>query len=196
MRGVTESRRAQQKQANRRAMTDAAARLFATVGYAGTTMEAVAQASGMSVQGVYFAFQNKPNLLQAAIDAARPERPARTSLTDPDALLRQLVDDACADLERTGALALAVASAAPVDEAVAALHARLEARRSRAAGDLVSRLRSLRPLAPGVTARRAADVVFGLLSPQLHGVMVRDRGWTTKRYAGWVAGGVERALWG
>src|SRR5690349_24975036 len=86
---MLESRRTQQKQANRRAVTDAAARLFATAGYAGTTMEAVAQASGMSVQGVYFAFQTKANLLMAAIDAARPERPARTSLADPDTLLRQ-----------------------------------------------------------------------------------------------------------
>jgi AcrR family transcriptional regulator len=106
--------RAQQKQANRRAMTDAATQLFASAGYAGTTMEAVAVASGMSVQGVYFAFQTKANLLRAAVEAATPVRPHRADESDPDVLLRGLVDDAAAVLDATGALALGGGSPSPV----------------------------------------------------------------------------------
>jgi AcrR family transcriptional regulator len=187
--------RTQQKQANRRAMTEAATRLFASAGYAGTTMEAVARESGMSVQGVYFAFQTKANLLEAAHEAALPTRPSMPASTDPDQALRLLVEDACEVLDRTGALEIAVGSAALGDSAAAEVHQRLEERRSRQAAALVQRLRALRPLAPGVTVRRASDVVFALLSPQLHAVLVRDRGWSTKRYAGWTAEAVGRALW-
>src|SRR5215218_6474711 len=118
--------RAQQKQANRRAMTDAATELFASEGYAGTTMEAVAQASGMSVQGVYFTFQTKANLLQAAVEAAESARPERTDEPDPDLLLGRLVGDAADGLDATGALALAVASAPPADRAAGEVHLRLQ----------------------------------------------------------------------
>jgi AcrR family transcriptional regulator len=177
-------------------MVDAASALFASVGYAGTTMEAVAADSGMSVQGVYFAFHAKANLLQAALDQATPAPPARTAETDPDRCLATLVEGTCLALERTGALALAAAAAAPGDPAAAEVHRAAEASRARAATDLVHRTRALRPLATGVTARRVADVVFGLLSPQLHALMVRDRGWTTKRYAGWATDAIGRALWG
>ena len=178
-------------------MTDAATRLFATEGYAGTTVEAVAAASGMSVQGVYFAFQNKANLLQAAVEAGTPERRPRDGVNDdPDELLLRLAEEAAAELDATGALALAIGSAPPSDAAAAAVHARLEADRSRRASALVLQLRALRPLAPGVTARRATDVVFALLSPQLHAVLVRDRGWSSRRYAAWTADAIGRALWG
>jgi AcrR family transcriptional regulator len=188
--------RAQHKQENRRAMTDAATELFASEGYAGTTMEAVAQASGMSVQGVYFAFQTKANLLQAAVEAAGPVRPERSDEPDPDLLLRRLVDDAAAGLHATGALALAVAAAPPADRAVADLHRRLQDLRSGEARAIVQRARARRPLATGVTAKRVSDVVFALLSPQMHALLVRDRGWSTRRYAAWTADAIGRALWG
>jgi AcrR family transcriptional regulator len=188
--------RAQQKQANRRAMTDAATRLFASEGYAGTTMEAVAVASGMSVQGVYFAFQTKANLLHAAVEEGTPERPPRISEPDPDLLLRVLVEDAAVDLDATGGLELAIAAAPPADRAAAEVHQRLEGLRSQRATAVVQQVRARRPLAPGVTPKRVSDVVFALLSPQLHAVLVRDRGWSSKRYAAWATDAIGRALWG
>lgn len=177
-------------------MTDAAAQLFASEGYAGTTMEAVAEASGMSVQGVYFAFQTKANLLNAAVEAASPERPPPASGSDPDLLLRVLVEDAVAVMDATGAMALAVASAPPADRAAVEVHRHLEAERSRQATGLVRQVRALRPLATGVTPKRVSDVVFALLSPQLHALLVRDRGWSSKRYAAWASDAIGRALWG
>lgn len=177
-------------------MTDAATQLFASEGYAGTTMEAVAQASGMSVQGVYFAFQTKANLLRAAVDAAMPAGPFREGERDPDLLLRGLVEDAVAVLRATGALAGAVASAPPADHAGVEVHRHLETLRSRRAAALVQHVRALRPLAPGVTPKRVADVVFALLSPQMHALLVQDRGWSSKRYAAWAADAISRALWG
>jgi AcrR family transcriptional regulator len=151
----------------------------------------------MSVQSVYFAFHSKANLLHAALERAMPPaaRPAPVE-QDADAALAQLVEHACLVLAATGGLALAAAAAGPGDEGAREVLDRHEARRARAAAELVHQVRSRRPLATGMTARRAADVVFGLLSPQLWTLMVRDRGWTPKRYAAWSADAIGHALWG
>ncbi len=177
-------------------MVRSATDLFTRVGYAGTTMEGIAAGAGMSVQSVYFAFHTKANLLQAAIDAATPEPDPRPTETDPDRALAELVDEACRLLGTTGPLALAAAAAGPRDAAADEVLRRYESARSKAASDLVARLRSRRPLAIGVTGRRASDVVYGLLSPQLHTLLVHDRGWSPKRYAGWATDAIGRALWG
>ena len=187
----------QRKQANRDAMVDAAAELFGALGYAATTMEAVAASSGMSVQSVYFAFHTKATLLQAALERRTPPPTRRpTTVSDPAEALVMLVEDAVRSLEATGPLALAAAAAAPGDPAVEEVRARYDGQRARAAGDLVQHLRGHRPLAHGVTQRRVVDVVYGLLSPQLHALLVQERGWKPKRYAGWCAEAIGRALWG
>ena len=132
-------------------MVRSATDLFTRVGYAGTTMEGIAAGAGMSVQSVYFAFHTKANLLQAAIDAATPEPDPRPMETDPDLALAELVDEACRLLGTTGPLALAAAAAGPRDAAADEVLRRYETARSKAASDLVARLRSKRPLAIGVT---------------------------------------------
>lgn len=38
---------------------------------------------------------------------------------------------------------------------------------------------------PGRTAEEAADVLFGLLSPELYLLLVRDRGWSSERWGRW-----------
>jgi hypothetical protein len=38
----------------------------------------------------------------------------------------------------------------------------------------------------GMSAEHAADVLFGLLSPELYLVFVRDRGWSPERWERWV----------
>jgi AcrR family transcriptional regulator len=184
------------KQANRDAMVDSATQLFTAVGYAGTTMEGVAARAGMSVQSVYFAFHTKADLLRASFERAAPE-PVRLPITeDPDLALAALVEDAVRSLDAVGGLGLAAAAASPGDEAVAQVREWYDDRRTRSAAALVSRLRAQRPLARGVTTRSAADVVYGLLSPQLHAILVRERGWSSKRYAAWATDAIGRALWG
>ena len=103
----------QQKQANRHAMLDAAAALFAASGFAGTTMEAVAARSGMSVQSVYFAFGTKAALLRAAIERLTPPPSTRPVDRDPDRVLKALVEERVRGLDATGALVLAAASRLP-----------------------------------------------------------------------------------
>lgn len=177
-------------------MVAAASDLFATHGYAGTTMEAVAASSGMSVQSVYFSFHSKAGLLQAALDAMPSAAAAAPALdADPRRALEALVERALSEHAASGAVALAAASAGPGDEAVAEVLRVYEDRRSRAAYALVQQLRARAPLRRGMTVRRAADVAFGLLSPQLADLMVRQRGWSPRRHAQWCAELLAHTLW-
>jgi hypothetical protein len=43
-------------------------------------------------------------------------------------------------------------------------------------------------LRDGLRERDAADIIHALLSPELYGLVVVDRGWTPQRYQRWVAG--------
>src|SRR5215467_8732359 len=56
--------------ATRQSVIAAARRLFGERGYAGTSIEAIAEAAGVAVPTVYAAFGNKRSILRALIDAA------------------------------------------------------------------------------------------------------------------------------
>ena len=56
--------------ATRRRIVDCAYRLFCDKGYASTTMESIADASGVAVQTVYYVFRTKAQLLQEVIEVA------------------------------------------------------------------------------------------------------------------------------
>ena len=62
------SGRQEQARQNRRAVLDAAHRLFVERGYSATAVAEIAAAAGVSVETVYKAFGNKPALVKAVFD--------------------------------------------------------------------------------------------------------------------------------
>src|ERR671915_453346 len=58
-------RRREQAEATRRAILEAAQRLFERQGYAATTMAAIAAEAGVALKTVYVAFETKSGLLRA-----------------------------------------------------------------------------------------------------------------------------------
>ena len=64
------SRRQERAREPRRAVLAAAHAMFVEQGYAQTTMAAVAEAAGVSVETVYKAFGNKAKLVKACFDVA------------------------------------------------------------------------------------------------------------------------------
>src|SRR5882757_5733458 len=73
-------RRGGRRQATRRRIAEAASRLFTEDGYAGTTLQAIADAAGVHVQTIYQAFGNKVSVLAeaAAVLVAGPEEDSAT----------------------------------------------------------------------------------------------------------------------
>src|SRR3974390_1527546 len=91
----TSELRAAQARATRRAVVDAAARLFTERGYGATTVDAIAQAAGVSRKTVFASVGGKAQALKLAVDWAimgddEPvpvlERPhVRAGMAEPDA---------------------------------------------------------------------------------------------------------------
>jgi AcrR family transcriptional regulator len=198
--------------ATRRRMLRAARDLFCERGFAGTTMELVAERAGVAVQTLYFTFHSKSALLEEAVGAAimgferwDPRVEADVS-EDPRkafaqhhawfpkflkaktqvAALSVFVDAALEILERTAALALVLSSAAASDpelKAVAELGERRRVEGFALAAESIAKRGTLRR---GVSVRRATDVMLTLLSAETYQHLCVRRGWSAADCRKWL----------
>ncbi len=184
----------------RKRMLDAARELFVRDGYGATTLKEIADRAEVAVQTIYFTFGSKRVLLKELVDVAiagdlepvatmdRPWFQEALAAPTAEAHLRRHVRGTRGILERVAPIVEMLRAAASADPAIAgqwdddadprfAVH--VEAARSLVAKPGVR---------AGMTAEHAADLLFGLLSPELYQVFVRDRGWSPERWESWAAG--------
>ncbi|MEU7873480.1 TetR/AcrR family transcriptional regulator [Dactylosporangium sp. NPDC049140] len=182
----------------RRRILQAAHELFVSQGYGATTLQGIAERAGVAVQTIYFAFGNKPSLLKELVDVtiAGDDEPIPTLQRDwfrealaadtAEAHLRAHVRGTCVVLARVAPIMDVLQAAGAQDPNLASLwqqdtDPRLEVQRA-AARSLIAK--------PGaradLTVEHAADLLYGLLSPQLYLLFTRDRGWTADRWEQWV----------
>ena len=196
-------RREKQAEETRLLVLDAAERLFKERGYVGTSVAAVAAAAGVSAETVYGHFGSKRVLLgelfRRAVRGADPapvpeqEVPRRlAAVTDPEEQLRLFAADVTPRLERGAPLVAVLAAAAQSDPELAELLATLHA----------DRLKNLRVLVDALAANGALrlpaddalETVWALTSPELQQLLVRERGWTRRRYEEWLVASLARLL--
>ncbi|MFI5590386.1 TetR/AcrR family transcriptional regulator [Amycolatopsis sp. NPDC051758] len=192
-----EQKRVRDAPQTRKRMLEAARELFVRNGYGATTLKEVADRAGVAVQTIYFTFGNKRVLLKELVDVAiagdlepvatmdRPWFQEAVAAPAAGAHLRLHVGGTRRILERVAPIVEMLRAAAAADPAIAgqwddhvdprfAVH--LEAARSLVA----------KPgLRAGVTAEHTADLLFGLLSPELYQLFVRDRGWPPEQWETW-----------
>ncbi len=196
-------RRREQAEQTRRRVLDAAAALFVERGWDGTSVVAVAEAAGVAPETIYARFRTKRALLgelvQRAVrgDDPRPvpeqEGPrAVAAATDQREQLRLFAGDIALRLERAAPLVAIVGAAARSEPELAELYERLHADRSRNLGGLVELLERNGPLR--LPRAQAVEAVWALTAPELHQALVRLRGWSRRRYAGWLAGALAAQL--
>ena len=197
----------------RRLLVVAAAELFAERGYAGSTVSAIAERAGVSLQTLYSAWGSKRALLRAYMEYALSGSP--TALTDQtwvaqirDEVLSQLPGHAdphtqlrvAATVFRNVAERAALGwklyrDAAAVDADVAADQAEISAgRRHTMAAVLTSAGVNTVDLHPHLDFETALDTVMVLLSPESYDVLVRQNGYTLDRYEQWMANTLITAL--
>lgn len=177
-------------------MLDAARELFIARGYGATTLVDVAAAAGVAVQTIYFTFGNKRSLLKELVDVtiAGDDEPVatldrewfRAGIEAPtaDEHLRRHVAGTTRVLDRVAPIIQMVELAAGSDPEIGGLWPDTDPRytvQSAAARSLVAKPGAR----PGLTAGDAADVLYGILSPELYLLLVRDRGWSPERYERW-----------
>lgn len=184
----------------RRAVIDAARALFLERGYGATTIDAIGARSDVPPATVYRLFSSKRGILKALLDvsiagddeavpmAERP--PVRSLLADPDPenMVASFVHVAAEVNARTAAIYRILTSAAASDADAATLLGELTRQRQQGQGRVARALARGRALRPELRARDAGDIVHALVSPEVYGLLVVDRGWPPERYEAWLTG--------
>lgn len=191
--------RAAQAQATRRAIVAAAARLFVERGYGPTSVDAIAEAAGVSRKTVFTSVGGKAAALKLALDwaivgddapVAMMDRPqVQAQMQEPDAgrLLAMYAQMNTEVGGRISELQHVVEAAAGADEELRALAETLAAQRRYGMGRLAEQLNQRGALRPDLSVDEAADVLWLMSGPANYRWFVVIQGWTPLRFADWLS---------
>jgi AcrR family transcriptional regulator len=198
--------RTSQARATRRAIVDAAAGLFVERGYGGTTVDAIAEAAGVSRKTVFSSVGGKVEALKLALDWAivgddepvpmmeRPQVQALRSEPDARKVVRGYVATFCAVTPRVAPIEAVVRGAAGLDDDVRALNE--EQRRQRLVGMIVfaTELGERGALREDLTVQQAGELLWTFNDPAIYHRLVLERGWAPERFQAWLAETLEHQL--
>lgn len=198
-RSYRSSLRDEQARTTRRTIVEAGAALFVERGFAGTTVDAIAERAGVSRKTVFTSVGGKAGLLKVAIDwalvgddepvslDARPVFRELVQETDPQKAVVIWAHMVTGIAARLALLHPVLTAAADVDEQAAALNAISERNRLGGARGFVEQLHSLGALRGDLSVERAAAMASLLMDPLGYRRLVLGDGWTADEYADWVA---------
>jgi AcrR family transcriptional regulator len=199
--------RAAQARETRRRVVDAARELFATQGYATTTIAAIATAAEVSPDTIYAVFGSKKALLKAIVDIGaggddediavleRRDPQAMRNETDQRRQLEMFAAGVTEQLERLRPIDDILRSAASVDEAAAQLRGDVQLRQRREAMRTVAGWVAERgPLREGTSTEDAAAILWTLASPEVHRMFRENSGWSPDKYRAWLASALIQSL--
>ena len=195
-------RRRAQAGETRRQIVAAARTLFMERGYAGATIEAIAQAAGVAPETIFAVFGSKRAILARLVGVAvggdeqpipllqRPGPQAVFQERDPARQLELFAADISAILERVAPVFEIMRMAAKTEPDIAGLLKNLLEERLQNMLIFVQHL----PLRAGLDAAQAAETVWAVTSPEVFSLLTLDRGWPRERYTRWLAGALSRLL--
>lgn len=190
--------RAAQAQATRRAIVAAAARLFVENGYGATTVDAIAEAAGVSRKTVFTSVGGKAAALKLALDWAavgddepiplteRPEVKAQQQEPDARKVLAMYAEMNLSIASRVSALQHVAEAAAGADEELRVLADTFATQRRFGMGRLAEQLEMRGAIRDSMSVDEAADVLWLMSSPSNYRWLVVARGWTPQRYTRWL----------
>jgi AcrR family transcriptional regulator len=191
-------RRRAQAAETRRAILDAARRLFEEGGYASTPVPSIAAEANVALKTVYLAFETKAGLLRAVWDArlggeeeAMPVLDRSwfrevTAEADPARKLRLVAAQSRRVKTSSGRLLEVIRTAAVTDPEIATLWRDIEAKLLGVQRAIVNQLGDAKSVARGLTRREATDVMWTLNHPTVWHLLVRERSWSPRRYETWL----------
>jgi AcrR family transcriptional regulator len=190
-------KRTERSRRTREKIVEAARELFVAQGYGATSLQEVAGRAGVAVQTVYFVFGNKRTLFKDVVDAsiagdtepvATMEREwFRAACAAPTAAgqLRAHVRGTREILGRVAPILPLIAAATATDPQIAAQWPDSPDPRYTVQHAAAQALAGKPDVRSDVSVEIAADLLFGLLSPQLYLVFVQDRGWSPDTWEEW-----------
>ena len=193
------SRRQAQARVTRLKVVEAAKRLFIDHGYPATTIEAIAEAAEVPLPTLYRLFGSKRALLAAVLDTSfggddqpiafgdRPAQRAARDETDPAKMVTAFARIARDIMDRSSAIQHVLATAAQVDTDAADLLNEIRRQRHTGQSRIAAALAATGALDPGLDKTEAADIVYAMMSPEVHRILTVERGWPADRYEHWIA---------
>lgn len=185
--------RQRQAEETRRRMLATARALFTRHGYAGTTIEAIADEAGVSPKTVVAAFGSKRAMLAELVNPTAPGSGFQEALArlraelDPARrialvaqLARRVYEASAADLELLRGAGAVAPELAEIAESV-------EDRRWHQQERLVAFLRERGALREGLLPVEATDQLWALSSFDVYRMLVVRRGWSSARYEMWLS---------
>ncbi len=200
--------RLEQARQTRRRVLDAARRLFVRDGYSSTTIHALAEEASVAVQTIYAAFGAKRQVLKELFDTSvvgddeqvalieRPEWRAWEEAADAGRQLELFARAQRAINERTAEVMQVLRAAAASDPEIAEMHVEAENARYADQARLADLLAHRGNLRPGVSTRRAADIIWTLAGPGPYTDLTRACGWSSEEYQEWLTAQLSAALLG
>ena len=185
--------RQRQAEETRRRILAAAGELFASRGYAVTTLAAVAEVAEVSSKTIAAVFGSKRALLAEVINPEAFSTPVKLLIEelrateDPSrrlSLVAQITRQAYEPLASSLELLRTAGAVAPE---LADLAQQVEARRRRNQARLMASLHEQGVLRPGLSLQEAADVLWALTSYDLYRMLVVQQHWQPERYETWLA---------
>jgi AcrR family transcriptional regulator len=190
----------------RRLITATATRLFIERGYTATSMRDIAATAEVAEKTLYLTFGSKADLLRAVADQAiagddepvpvAERRWFKDILAASDS--RQLLQEWAGHQEqvfrRLSDLIETVRAAANSDPEIAALYREKRDELITDVRHIATALAARGDLREDLTVTEAADHLNAITGPELHRVLVIDRGWTPERYRAWTRRNLENYL--
>jgi AcrR family transcriptional regulator len=201
--------RTEQTALTRSRIVDAARRLFVERGYVGTTLGAVAQTAGVSVQTVYNVVGSKAAVLKDVYDVTlagddepvpigeRPEfRAVVEATTGRECLARYSTLGRILGERVSTLVTVLLAQAATGDPDLGAFVATIEGERATGTRNVATLVADRFGLRAGLDVDAAADVLWALTAPDLADRLVTRRGWGWDRFEAWLGTTMADALLG
>ncbi|GAA4235023.1 TetR/AcrR family transcriptional regulator [Actinomadura meridiana] len=200
------ARRQELARQTRRAILDAAGRLFVDPGYAATPLTAVAAEAEVAVQTVYAVFGSKRNLLSQLVDVtiagddeptALPDRPFVAeirALTDPRDKLARYARHLHQTHARQAEVMIALAGAATADPEAAAIWRKNAEERRRGMAMFAADLAATGALRPDHDVESATDVLWLAMDATNYDWLVRQRHWSPEHFQRWYVDTVAAAI--
>jgi len=187
----------------RREILRAARRLFAERGFAGTSVQQIAEEAGVAVQTIYSSVGSKSALVLALADLIDEEAgisglnaeisrqsDPRQMIATGVRLTRQL-NERCGDILE---VLFSAFSVAPADPDAAALTAEGMRRHDQGARQGARWLAALGALAPDITPEKAGAVISMMTSPASWRQLTQQSGWSFDQTETWLTASLTRLL--
>ncbi|MDN5794753.1 MAG: TetR/AcrR family transcriptional regulator [Intrasporangium sp.] len=201
-RGYRSPHRERQAQQTRRAILEAARKLFAEQGYAATPVTQIARHAGVSVPTLYASVGTKAELARRLVEfvndeggVAQNDARQRQATSAPELLrlnmhLVRELNERCGDIMR------AVRSAAHTEPELAPVAAAGDAYHRDGEHEIARRLLEMKALRAGLSVEQAGAILSTLASSETIDQLVLREGWSYDEVEDWLVDSLSQLLLG